>query len=178
MIKKIYTPLIKSSIRSLKAGEEVLLDGVIYTARDLVHQELAQAIRRKSKLPISLRNQVIYYCGPTPKKNRRIIGSCGPTTSSRMDGFTLDLLKIGLKGMIGKGPRSPAVRQAIKRYKAVYFLTLAGCGALLSTKVKSSKVVAYKRFGPQAIYRLEVRDFPLIVAIDSRGRDIFKRKGH
>ena len=175
-MKKIYTPLIERCIQSLKAGDEVLLDGVIYTARDLAHQELVCTIRKKKKLPLSLRNQVIYYCGPTPAQEGRVIGSCGPTTSSRMDAFTIDLLKAGLKGMIGKGIRSPEVRTAIKKYKAVYFLTIGGAGALLSTRVKKAKVFAYKRFGPEAIYRLEVENFPLIVGIDSRGRDIYKRR--
>ena len=173
-MKKIYTPLIERNIRSLKAGDEVALDGVIYTARDLAHQEMAKAIRQNRKLPISLRNQIIYYCGPTPAQERRAIGSCGPTTASRMDAFTVDLLKVGLKGMIGKGGRSPEVRRAIKKYRAVYFLAIGGCGALLSTRVKKAGVVAYKRFGPEAIYKLQVEDFPLIVGIDSQGRDIFR----
>lgn len=175
-MKRIYSPLVKKSIKSLKVGDEVLLSGVIYTARDLAHQELSDAIRHNRELPICLRGQVIYYCGPTPRQKDRVIGSCGPTTSSRMDDFTLDLLKTGLKGMIGKGPRSPQVRAAIKKYKAVYFLAIGGCGALLSTKVKKARVVAYKKFGPEAIYRLEVEDFPLIVGIDSAGRDIYIRK--
>ena len=176
-MKKIYTPLIERCIKSLKAGDEVLLEGIIYTARDLAHRELSRAMKRGRRLPIFLRNQIIYYCGPNPAGARRVIGSCGPTTSSRMDAFTVDLLKRGLKGMIGKGQRSPRVRQAIKKYGAVYFLTIGGAGALLSTKVKKAKVVAYKRFGPEAIYKLDVRDFPLIVGIDSRGRDIFRMKG-
>jgi fumarate hydratase subunit beta len=175
-MRKIYTPLIKSCIRSLKVAEEVLLDGVIYTARDLAHQELSRAIRKHQQLPISLSNQVIYYCGPNPPINKRPIGSCGPTTSSRMDDFTVDLLKRGLKGMIGKGTRSPALRRAIKKYGAVYFITIGGAGALLATRVKRAKVVAYKKFGPEAIYKLEVEDFPLIVAIDSQGRDVFRRR--
>ncbi len=175
-VKKIYTPLIEENIKSLKAGDEVALDGVIYTARDLAHQELARAIRQKKRLPISLKNQVIYYCGPTPAQEQRAIGSCGPTTSSRMDSWTFELLKMGLKGMIGKGARSPEVRRAIKKYRAVYFLAFGGAGALLSTRVKRARIVAYKRFGPEAIYKLEVEDFPLIVGIDSRGRDIYRRR--
>lgn len=176
-MRKIYTPLTKNCIKSLKAGDEVLLDGVIYTARDQAHQELVRAIKKKKDLPVSLKNQVIFYCGPNPPAQKRAIGSCGPTTSSRMDPFSADLLKQGLKGMIGKGRRSPEVRQAIKKYKAVYFLAIAGCGALLSTKVKKACVVAYKGLGPEAIYRLEVKDFPLIVAIDSQGKDVFKKRG-
>ena len=175
-MKKIYSPLLEKSIKFLKAGDEVLLEGVIYTARDLAHQELTRAIKKKRGLPVSLKNQIIYYCGPTPALKKRAIGSCGPTTSSRMDAWTLDLLKLGLKGMIGKGSRGPQVKAAIKKYKAVYFLAIGGAGALLSTKVKKAEVVAYKRFGPEAIYRLEVEDFPLIVGIDSQGRDIYKRR--
>ncbi len=176
-MRKIYAPLIEQSIQSLKAGDEVLLDGIIYTARDLAHQQLVCAIRRKKRLPLVLRNQVFYYCGPTPAKKGRVIGSCGPTTSSRMDAFTIDLLKVGLKGMIGKGVRSPEVRGAIKKYKAVYFLAIGGAGALLSTRVKQARAFAYKELGPEAIYRLEVEDFPLIVGIDCRGRDIYKKRG-
>ena len=176
-MKRIYTPLIKECIKSLKAGDEVLLDGVIFTARDLAHQELIRAIRHRSHLPFSLKNQVIYYCGPTLAQKQRVIGSCGPTTSSRMDAFTIDLLKRGLKGMIGKGIRGLEVRRAIKQYQAVYFIALGGAGALLSTKVKQAKIIAYKRLGPEAIYRLEVEDFPLIVGIDSQGKDIYKKRG-
>lgn len=173
-MRKIYTPLIERDIKSLKVGDEILLDGIIYTARDIAHQKLAKAVREGKRLPVSLKGQLIYYCGPTPVLKGRAIGSCGPTTSSRMDNFTIDLLRAGLKGMIGKGSRSPEVREAIKRYRAVYFLTFAGCGALLSTKVIKADVVAFKRFGPEAIYRLEVENFPLIVGIDSQGRDIFQ----
>jgi fumarate hydratase subunit beta len=176
-MRKIYTPLLETTVKSLKAGEEVLLDGIIYTARDRAHQELAKAISRKKRLPFSLRNQIIYYCGPTPAKKPRVIGSCGPTTSARMDVFTLDLLKLGLKGMIGKGARSIQVKRAIKKYRAVYFLAIGGAGALLSTKVKKARVIAYKRFGPEAIYKLEVQDFPLIVGIDCRGRGIINAYG-
>jgi fumarate hydratase subunit beta len=157
-----------------KAGDAVLFSGVIYTARDQAHKRLAEAIRKGRKLPLSLSGQIIYYCGPTKTPPGRPIGSCGPTTSARMDEFTPDLLKIGLRGMIGKGSRSKEVAAAIKKYQAVYFLTYAGCGALLSRFVKSARPVAYKELGPEAIYRLEVQDFPLIVAIDSKGRSIYK----
>ncbi|MFH1245090.1 MAG: FumA C-terminus/TtdB family hydratase beta subunit [Candidatus Omnitrophota bacterium] len=174
-MKKIYTPLIEKTISSLQAGDELVLDGVIYTARDLAHQEMIGALRRGKLLPVSLRNQVIYYCGPNPARKNRVIGSCGPTTSARMDDFTVDLLKDGLKGMIGKGARSAEVREAIKKYQAVYFVTIGGAGALLAAKVKKARVVAYKQLGPEAIYKLEVRDFPLIVAIDARGRDIYEK---
>ncbi len=160
---KISTSLTKEIINGLKAGDEVLLSGVIYTARDQAHKKLIELIKKGRKLPIELKNQIIYYCGPTPAPRGKIIGSCGPTTSARMDELTIPLLKKGLKGMIGKGGRSNAVIKAIKKYKAVYFLTFAGCGALLAGKVKKAKPVAFKELGPEAIYKLEVKDFPVIV---------------
>ncbi len=161
-------------INKLKTGDKVLLTGTIYTARDQAHKRLAETIRQGQKLPVALKGQIIYYCGPTRTPKGKIIGSCGPTTSSRMDEFTPLLLKAGLSAMIGKGVRSQEVISAIKKYKAVYFLTYAGCGALLSKYVKSSKVIAYKDLGPEAIYKLEVKDFPLIVGIDSRGNSIYE----
>ncbi|OGX40702.1 MAG: fumarate hydratase [Omnitrophica WOR_2 bacterium RIFCSPLOWO2_01_FULL_41_12] len=160
----------------LKVGEKINFSGILYTARDQAHKRLAEAIKKNKKLPIDLRGQIIYYCGPTKTPQGKIIGSCGPTTSSRMDEFTPILLKAGLKGMIGKGSRSKEVIAAIKKYKGVYFLTYAGCGALLSRYVKKAKPVAYKDLGPEAIYRLEVQDFPLIVGIDSQGRSIYAKK--
>ena len=172
-MKKINTPLVKKDIEKLKVGEEILLSGIIYTARDQAHKRLAEAINKNKKTPIDLNGQIIYYCGPTPAPRGKIIGSCGPTTSSRMDEFTPALLKNGILAMIGKGKRSKQVIQAIKKYKAVYFLTYAGCGALLSRYIKSAKPVAYKDLGPEAICKLEVRDFPLIVGIDTRGRSIY-----
>lgn len=173
-MQKIKLPLTEKQIAKLKIGDEVLLSGMIYTARDQAHKRLVELIKKSRKLPIDLRNQVIYYCGPTKTPKGKIIGSCGPTTSSRMDDFTLPLLKAGLKAMIGKGNRSKEVRGAIKKYKAIYFLTLAGCGALLASKVKRAKPLAFKNLGPEAIYKLEVKDFPLIVAIDSKGKSIYK----
>ncbi len=172
-MKKINTPLVKKDIEKLKVGEEILLSGIIYTARDQAHKRLVEAINKNKKTPIDLNGQIIYYCGPTPAPRGKIIGSCGPTTSSRMDEFTPALLKKGVLAMIGKGRRSGQVIQAIKKYKAVYFLTYAGCGALLSKYVKKNESVAYKDLGPEAIYKLEVRDFPLIVGIDTRGRSIY-----
>ncbi len=172
-MKRINTPLTKSEIERLKVGEGILLSGIIYTARDQAHKRIVEAINKNKKTPIDLKGQIIYYCGPTPAPRRKIIGSCGPTTSSRMDEFTPALLKKGILAMIGKGRRSGQVIQAIKKYKAVYFLTYAGCGALLSKYVKKNKPVAYKDLGPEAIYKLEVRDFPVIVGIDTRGRSIY-----
>ncbi len=159
----------------LKAGDEVLFSGTIYTARDQAHKRLAKAIANKKKLPINLKGAIIYYCGPTATPKGKVIGSCGPTTSSRMDEFTPLLLKAGLKAMIGKGSRAAEVSRAIKKYKGVYFLTYAGCGALLSKYVKRAKLVAYPDLGPEAIYKLEVKYFPLIVGIDSKGRSIYEK---
>jgi fumarate hydratase subunit beta len=171
MLKKITTPLTDKVIKSLKTGDEVLISGVVYTARDAAHKRLVFDIK---KLPLSLKDQIIYYCGPTPAMPGRPVGSAGPTTSSRMDGFTAPLLKAGLKGMIGKGPRSREIRDLIKKYKAVYFVATGGAGALLARHIKSSKVVAYPDLGPEAIHEFSVLDFPVIVAIDIKGHDIFE----
>lgn len=173
-MKKIRTPLDKKNIAPLKAGDEVLLSGVIYTARDQAHLRLCKIIENGEKLPVDLKGQVIFYCGPTPP-GRRVIGACGPTTSGRMDPFTPALLKEGMKGIIGKGRRSPKVAKAIKRYKGVYFLAPAGAGAYLSERVKSCDIIAFEDLGPEAIYRLDVEDFPLVVGIDCKGRDIYDR---
>jgi len=175
-MKKIKTPLDKAQIEKLKAGDEVSLSGVIYTARDQAHKRLVEAIKAGRKLPIDLKGQMIYYCGPTKTPRGKTIGSCGPTTSSRMDGFTPLLLKAGLKGMIGKGSRSPEVITAIKKYKGVYFSAYAGCGALLAKYIKKAGPVVYKDLGPEAIHRLEVKGFPLIVAIDAKGNNIYARR--
>jgi fumarate hydratase subunit beta len=173
-MQKINYPLTEKQIKSLKSGDEVWLSGAIYTARDQAHKRLCQLIKKSQKLPLDLRNAAVYYCGPTKTPKGRPIGSCGPTTSSRMDKFTPLLLKSGLRVMIGKGARSKEVVQAIKKYKGVYFITLAGCGALLAGKVRKAKPLAFKDLGPEAIYRLEVKDFPLIVAVDSRGNSIYR----
>jgi fumarate hydratase subunit beta len=173
-MKKINTPLERKKIEKLKVGEEILLSGVIYTARDRAHKRLIELLRRNKGLPINLKDEILYYCGPTKTPKGKIIGSCGPTTSSRMDEFTPPLLKRGLAAMIGKGSRSEEVRRAIKKYKAVYFLTYAGCGALLAKNIKKSKRVAYKELGPEAILKLEVKDFPLIVGIDAKGGSIYE----
>jgi fumarate hydratase subunit beta len=172
-MRRIKIPLEKKAINNLKMGDAVLLSGVIYTARDQAHRRLVEAIRKKKRLQLDLRGQIIYYCGPTKTPRGKAIGACGPTTSSRMDEFTPLLLKAGLKGMIGKGRRSQEVVAAIKRHKAAYFLTYAGCGALLAKYVKKVTAVAYKDLGPEAILKLEVKDFPVIVGIDSRGRSIY-----
>ena len=164
-MRRITTPLTIEKIRGLRRGQEVLLSGTIYTARDQAHKRLVEVVKKHKRLPFDLRNQIIYYCGPTKTPKGKVIGSCGPTTGLRMDSFMPPLLKAGLKGMIGKGSRSKEAVIAIKKYKAVYFLAPAGCGALLAKKVKSVKIIAYRDLGPEAIRKLEVKDFPLIVAI-------------
>jgi fumarate hydratase subunit beta len=163
-------------IKNLKVGNKVFLNGIVYTARDQAHKRLVDAIKESKKLPINLKDAIIYYCGPTKTPRGKTIGSCGPTTSSRMDEFTPTLVKAGLKGIIGKGNRSEEVVAAIKKYKAVYFLTYAGCGALLSKYIKKVTPVAYKDLGPEKILKLEVKDFPLIVGIDARGRSVYSLK--
>lgn len=173
-LKKIKTPLDESTIKSLKAGDHVLLTGTIYTARDQAHLRLTEMLERKERLPVDLAGEVIYYCGPTPS-GKRVIGACGPTTSSRMDRFTPQVLDAGVKGMIGKGRRSPKVRESIKRTGAVYFLAPGGAAAYLSVKVKACEVVAFHDLGAEAIYKLEVEDFPLVVGIDALGNDIYER---
>jgi fumarate hydratase subunit beta len=171
MIKELSLPITKQDIAKLKAGDQVLLTGTIYTARDAAHKRMVADMKR---LPINIKDQVIYYCGPTPAMPGRPIGSAGPTTSSRMDGFVEPLLKAGLIGMIGKGKRSPEVRALIKKYKAIYFVATGGAGALLAKHIKSARVACYPDLGPEAIYELKVVRFPLIVANDSKGNDIFE----
>ncbi len=173
-VKEVKTPLSKKNIRRLKAGEEVLLSGVIFTARDQAHKRLVELIKNKKKLPLTLKNQIVYYCGPTATPKGKVIGSCGPTTSSRMDEFTKPLLKQGLLAMIGKGRRNKKVRDLIKKYQAVYFVAPAGCGALLAKNVQDKTLVCFNKLGPEAIYRLEVKNLPLIVGIDTKGNDIYK----
>jgi fumarate hydratase subunit beta len=173
-MKTITTPLKNEIITDLKAGEEVLLSGTIYTARDQAHARLAELVKKGKKLPLALNGAIIYYCGPTSTPKGKVIGSCGPTTSRRMDKFTPVLLKEGLKVMIGKGSRSREAAAAMKKYKAVYFVTYAGCGALLVKYIKKAQAAFFKDLGPEAIYRLRAEKFPLIVAMDSSGRDIYK----
>jgi fumarate hydratase subunit beta len=173
MAKKIELSFLLKQMGSLKAGEEVLLSGVVCTARDQAHKRLVEALKAGKRLPFDLKKTAIYYCGPARTRPGTVIGSCGPTTSRRMDPFTPFLLNKGLRVMIGKGSRSPEVRQAIREHKGIYFLALAGLGALIAGCVKKATVVAYKELGPEAIYKLEVRDLPLIVGIDSKGRSIY-----
>ena len=173
-MSKTKSHLVKKYIEGLKAGQELFFSGLIYTARDQAHKKLIELIKKKKKLPFDLKDQIIYYCGPTGTPKGKVIGSCGPTTSSRMDGFVEPLLRKGLLGMVGKGRRSKKVREAIKKYKAVYFIAPAGCGALLAKKVISKKLICFRELGPEAIYKLQVKDFPLITAIDSKGKSIYQ----
>ena len=172
---KIETPLTEETIESLKAGDIVLINGYVYTARDAAHKRLVELINDDAPLPFNIRGQVIYYVGPTPAPPGRVIGSAGPTTSSRMDSYTPLLLSLGLKGMIGKGQRSEEVRQAIQKYKAVYFLATGGAGAFLSRHIVSAEEIAFPELGPESVKKLLLKDFPVIVAIDCHGGDIFKR---
>ena len=172
--KRIELPLSNEVSTRLRVGDKVLLNGVVYTARDAAHRRLIRLLNEKKPLPFDLKGQVIYYVGPTPPKPGQVIGSAGPTTSYRMDTYTPMLLSQGLKGMIGKGYRTPGVIDAIKRYRAIYFVTFAGSGALLSRHIVGSEVIAFEDLGTEAIRRLTLKDFPVIVACDSEGRDIYR----
>lgn len=172
----IKTPLTDAAIENLRAGDRVLIDGVIYTARDAAHKRFMEALTSGQPLPLDLRRQIIYYVGPSPARPERVIGSAGPTTSYRMDAYTPALIKGGLKGMIGKGARSQAVRDAICEHKAVYFAAVGGAGALISNCIISAEVVAYEDLGPEAVHCLVVREFPVIVANDALGGDIYKMR--
>ena len=170
---KLNTPLTVEKITSLRAGDMVLLSGKIIGARDMAHKRLIEALKKKEKLPVELKDQVIFYLGPSPTPPGKISGSIGPTTSARMDGLSEPLLAAGVKAMIGKGRRSKDLNNLLVKYKAVYFIAPGGVAAFLSTKVKRIKEVAYMDLGPEAIYMLEVTDFPLVVANDIYGGDIF-----
>ncbi|MBU0951873.1 MAG: Fe-S-containing hydro-lyase [Elusimicrobia bacterium] len=175
-MKKITTPLTYKTIRSLKAGELVSITGIIYTARDAAHKKLDEIIFKGMPLPFELKGSVIYYVGPAPAKPGRPIGSAGPTTSSRMDPLTPVLLENGLKGMIGKGRRSKEVIDSIKKNKAVYFAATGGAGALLAKKIKECDLIAFFELGTEAIYKLKVKDFPVIVINDMYGRDLYEKR--
>jgi fumarate hydratase subunit beta len=172
--KRISTPLTEEMVRDLRAGDAVLLSGKIYTARDLAHRRLVESLERGEKLPFPIQGAVIYYVGPSPAKPGKPIGACGPTTSYRMDPYTPKLLAVGLKGMIGKGNRSPAVIEAMKQYCAVYFAAVGGAAALLAQRVKQATPVAYEDLGPEAVQELLVEDLPLIVVNDCYGGDLYE----
>lgn len=170
----VNTPLTDNVIAGLKVGDRVLISGVIFTARDAAHKRFMELIDQAGELPFDIRNQIIYYVGPSPAQPGRPIGSCGPTTSYRMDVYTPALLARGLKATIGKGNRSEAVIGAMKKYKAVYFAATGGAAALLSNAVKKAEVIAYQDLGAEAVMRLEVKDFPVVVANDMYGNDLYK----
>lgn len=174
MNRRIEVPLQENVIQTLHAGDYVYLTGTVYTARDAAHQRMQETLRRGEELPFDLRGNVIYYMGPSPARPGRVIGSAGPTTASRMDKYTPELLDLGLKGMIGKGKRSAAVKEAVVRNGAVYFAAVGGAGALLSRAITASQVIAYDDLGTEAIRKLEVRDFPVIVVIDADGNDLYE----
>jgi fumarate hydratase subunit beta len=173
---KIQLPLKDADLERLRAGDHVLLSGVIYTARDAAHRRMVAALEKGEPLPFDVRGQVIYYVGPTPARPGRVIGSAGPTTSMRLDPYTPALLKAGLKGIIGKGARGPAVREALKKHKAVYFLAVGGTGALLSQRIKKVDIIAYEDLGTEAVRRMEVEDFPAIVVNDTCGNDLLEAR--
>ena len=175
MEKRISVPLSNEDAKSLKSGDYVYLTGTIYTARDAAHKRMQECLDKGEALPLSMDNNVIYYMGPSPAREGRPIGSAGPTTASRMDKYAPALLDLGLKGMIGKGKRSPEVIDAIKRNGAVYFAAVGGAGALLSKSITESEVIAYDDLGTEAIRRLQVRDFPVIVVIDSEGNNLYEK---
>jgi fumarate hydratase subunit beta len=175
-IWNIASPIEDNMRKKLCAGESILLSGVIYTARDAAHKRLAETLKSGSPLPFDIKGQTIYYMGPTPARPGHVIGSCGPTTSGRMDAFTPTLLAAGLGAMIGKGERSTEVKEAIKKQRAVYFVTYGGAGALLAKTVRKAEIVAYPELGAEAIMRLEVEDFPVIVANDMHGGDLFEQQ--
>ena len=175
-IIRIQTPLNAADVQSLKVGDEVQINGFVYTARDMAHRRLCELIDSGKKLPLELEGQVIYFVGPTPPSQDRVIGAAGPTTSSRMDVFSPKLIKNGLRGMIGKGYRSNEVRATLKEYKAVHFAALGGAGALLSKHIVNAQVIAYEDLGTEAIRKLQLENFPAIVAYDCHGNTVYRTK--
>lgn len=174
MERHIMAPLDNKTAQTLEAGDYVYITGTIYVARDAAHLRMYEALREGKELPMDLMNNIIYYMGPSPAREGRPIGSAGPTTASRMDKYTPQLLDLGLKGMIGKGKRTQEVKDAVIRNKAVYFAAVGGAGALLAQRIKKSEVIAYDDLGPEAIRRLEVEDFPVIVVMDSKGNNLYE----
>jgi fumarate hydratase subunit beta len=171
----ITSPIDAKVIEKLTAGTKVIISGVIYTARDTSHHRIIQALERGEKPPFELEGQTLYYMGPSPAKPGQVIGSSGPTTSSRMDIYTPRLLAAGVRAMIGKGSRSAEIREAIKKYKAVYLVATGGAGALLAKTIKKAEVIAYENLGAEAVMRLTVESFPAIVANDIYGADLFEQ---
>lgn len=175
MEKYITTPITEDIVSELNAGDYVYITGTIYTARDAAHKRLYEALQKGEELPIDLNNNTLYYLGPSPAREGQVIGSAGPTTSSRMDKYTPLLLEKGLKGMIGKGKRSPEVIEAMEKNHAVYFAAIGGAGALLSKCIKKAEVIAYEDLGTEAIRKLEVENLPVIVVIDEKRNNLYER---
>lgn len=173
-IKYIKAPLTAETVKSLHAGDVVRINGYIYTARDAAHKRLTEALARGEKLPLDLKDNVIYYVGPSPTKPGEVVGSAGPTTSGRMDKYTPTLIQQGMRGMIGKGLRSKEVIDACVKYGAVYFVAVGGAAAVISKSIVGEQMIAYEDLGPEAIRRYEVKDFPAIVCIDTYGNDFYK----
>ena len=171
---KLIPPLTDEVVMKLKAGDRVVITGVIFTARDMAHKYMAEGQKKGEKVPFDLKGQILYYTGPTPAAPGQVIGSAGPTTSYRMDKYTPHLLELGLKGMIGKGPRSQEIKDAIRKYKAVYFAAIGGAGALISKTIRKAEVIAYPELGAEAVMRLEVEDFPAVVVNDVHGADLYR----
>lgn len=174
MEKYIKAPLEKEIVKTLRAGDYVYITGTIYTARDAAHKRMDETLREGKELPVPLKDEIVYYMGPSPAREGRVIGSAGPTTASRMDKYTPKLLDLGLGGMIGKGKRSKEVIDAILRNQSVYFAAVGGAGALLSKCIQESEVVAYDDLGTEAIRRLTVKNFPVIVVIDCEGNNLYE----
>ena len=171
---ELHTPLTEAQVRALKSGDSVELTGVIYTGRDAAHKRMCEALERGEDLPFDVDGQVIYYVGPCPHREGEVIGSCGPTTSGRMDKYAPALIKLGLRGMVGKGIRKPPVVDAMRQYGSVYFGAIGGAGALLARHVKSAEVVAYPDLGTEAVHKLVVEKFPVTVIIDAQGNDLYQ----
>lgn len=172
---RIQTPLTHETAEKLKSGDKVVISGEIYTARDAAHKRMIETLEKGEPLPISIADKVIYYAGPAPAKPGQVIGSCGPTTSGRMDAYAPKLIKLGLTGMIGKGERSSEVIDAMKKYGAVYFGAVGGAGALIAKSITAAQVVAYEDLGTEAVRKLTVEDFPAIVVIDSEGNNLYDK---
>ncbi len=174
MVKKLRLPLTDEALKDLKAGDNILLTGTMYVSRDAAHKRMAEALDQGKPLPFDIRGQTIYFMGPSPAKPGQPIGSAGPTTSGRMDAYSPRLIAEGLKGMIGKGMRSPDVKEAMKKYKAVYLAAIGGAGALISKSIKKSEIIAYEELGAEALRRIEVKDFPVTVINDIYGGDLYQ----
>lgn len=174
MIKQITTPLTREKVRELRAGDSCRITGTIYTARDAAHKRLCELVAKGQELPLDIRDAIIYYVGPTPAKPGQAIGSAGPTTSYRMDAYAPTLIALGETGMIGKGKRNEDVVNAMKEHGAVYFGAIGGCGALLSKCIKKAEIIAYEDLGAEAIRKLEVEDFPVVVIMDSQGNNLYE----